>query len=169
MNTINVRYRKAMGMLMIMIASAGLLQAQDQQKDKDLLLKDLIASKQYIFNAESVLPSTGRLRLLNSGERLEIFGDSLTVDLPYFGRAYSAPIDPSNGGFHFTSADYEYTLKEKKKGGWNILIKPKDNRDVQQLILDISSESMASLQVISNNRQSISFNGHIKERNKTVK
>ncbi|MCW3116387.1 MAG: hypothetical protein JWM28_469 [Chitinophagaceae bacterium] len=151
-------------MLTLIIVPATMLKAQNVKKDS--LLNDLLTSKHYVFDAESVLPSNGRLRLLNSGERVEVNGDSLTTDLPYFGRAYSAPIDPSQGGFHFTSTDFEYTVKEKKKDGWSVFIKPKDNQDVQQLTLDVSSKGMATLQVISNNRQYISFNGRIKERKK---
>ena len=148
-------------LLLYFIVPATCLNAQDVKSDKDSQLKDLIASKHFIFNAESVLPANGRIRMLNSGERIEVSGDTLTADLPYFGRAYTAPVDPARGGFHFTSTAVEYTVKEKKKGGWTIFLKPKDNPDVQQLTLDVSSKNMASLQLISNNRQYISYNGRI--------
>jgi hypothetical protein len=147
-------------LLFLLIATTG-LQAQKTKTDKGSQLKDLITSKHFVFNAESVLPSNGRIRMLNSGERIELRGDTLTADLPYFGRAYTAPVDPAKGGFHFTSTAFGYTVTEKKKGGWTILIKPTGNNDVQQLALDVTSKNMASLQLISNNRQSISYNGHI--------
>jgi hypothetical protein len=164
MKIISITGNKLLLTLLLFIASSVVLIAQDSKET--VALKDLVASRRYIFNAESVLPLNGRLRLLNSGERVELNGDTLITDLPYFGRAYSASIDASQGGFHFTSTDFEYTIKDKKKGGWSILLKPKDSRNVQQLILDISSTGMASLQVVSNNRQAISFNGHIIETKK---
>ena len=140
------------------------LKAQDIKKDKDSQTKELIMSKHFVFDAESVLPSGGRLRILNSGEQVDLNGDTLTTDLPFFGRAYSAPINSSEGGFHFTSTDFEYNVKETKRGGWDVSIKPRDNSDVRQLYLNVSTGGAASLQVISNNRESISFNGHINGR-----
>jgi hypothetical protein len=41
------------------------------------------------------------------------------------------------------------------------MITPKDNRDVRQMNFTISASGYATLQVSSNNRQSISYNGYI--------
>lgn len=98
------------------------------------------------------------------GYQVEVNGDSVRVDLPYFGRAYSAPVDASDGGIHFATNDFAYTITPKKKDGWRIQIKPKGNVDARQLDLDVSSNGRTSLQVISNNRQPISFSGYITER-----
>jgi len=140
------------------------LKAQEIKKEKDSQVKELITSKRFVFNAESVLPSGGRLRILNSGEQVDLNGDTLRTDLPFFGRAYTAPINSSEGGFHFTSTDFDYNVKERKRGGWDVSIKPRDNSDVRQLYLNVSPGGDASLQVTSNNREFISFNGHIRER-----
>ncbi len=138
-------------------------QAQDSKKERAAKIKSLIESKRYVFIAERALPVTGRNVQLTPGYQLEIKGDSLISDLPYFGRAYTAPIDPSKGGFQFTSPDNEYSTEAKKNGTWYIVAKPKDSRDVNQFALDISKTGRATLQVISNNRQPISFNGYIAE------
>ncbi|WP_414648326.1 DUF4251 domain-containing protein, partial [Dinghuibacter sp.] len=53
-----------------------------------------------------------------------------------------------------------------KKGGWEITIKPKDNRDVNQINLSVSSAGYASLRVTSVNRQAISYSGEIVKRRK---
>jgi hypothetical protein len=86
------------------------------------------------------------------------------VDVPYFGRAYTAPMDPTKGGIQFTSTKFEYKETKRKKGGWEILIKPKDTQDVSQMVLTVSETGFASLQVISNNRQPISFSGYVDEK-----
>jgi hypothetical protein len=109
----------------------------------------------------------GRFRQLNTSEYdLRIAGDSVISYLPYFGRAYSAPLDPSKSGIQFTSTNFKYEQSPRKKGGWNILIEPKDANDVRQLTLLVTESGSASLQVISNNRQSISFNGYVAEKNR---
>lgn len=84
--------------------------------------------------------------------------------MPYFGRAFVAPMNPSEGGIRFTSTDFNYTVKDRKKGGWDIAILPKDAKDVRQMLLSVTESGYGSLQVISNNRQQISYNGYLMER-----
>jgi hypothetical protein len=83
--------------------------------------------------------------------------------------AYSAPIDPSQGGIKFTSTKFEYIKQPGKKDGWDITIIPKDASDVQKLYLHVTSKGYATLQVTSTNRQPISFNGIIEENNQPKK
>ena len=134
--------------------------ASPPQNSKAAAMKNLIDSGVYVFRAQSVMPLSGRVRQLTTDDyTLKISKEKITSDLPYFGQAYSAPMDPSKGGIQFTSKDFIYTLTPRKKGGWDVLIKPKDYKDVQQMSMSISSNGYASLQVISVNRQAISFNG----------
>jgi hypothetical protein len=136
--------------------------AEAQDKNEPTT-QQIVESKNYIFKAESVNPPRGRVRQLTSDYDLVVTGDTVIAYLPYFGRAYSAPINPSEGGIKFTSADFEYTVEKKKKRSWEILIRPKDNRDVQELYLTIFDNNKASLRVNSLNRENISFNGYIIE------
>jgi Domain of unknown function (DUF4251) len=142
--------------------------AQDSTKEnktsKESSVKNLVDAKSYVFIAQTVLPVSGRVRQLTSYYDLKVSKDTVVTDLPYFGRAYTAPIDPSEGGINFTSTNFDYTTIERKKGGWDVSIKPKDTKDVQQLFLYISEKGYATLQVTSNNRQGISFNGYITEK-----
>ena len=135
------------------------------QKNKDSVktagITTLVANQNYTFKPQTVTPLSGRLRQLTSEYSLQVSKDAIVSQLPYFGRAYSAPINTSDAGIQFTSKDFEYSLTEKKKGRWDVAIKFKDAKDVQQMQLTIFSNGTASLQVTSNNRQSISFNGYI--------
>ncbi len=106
---------------------------------------DLINNKNYKFLAQSANPSRGGLRLLDPGYEVIISKDSLQSYLPYFGRTYNAPTDPSQSGIQFTSTDYEYNVKERKKGGWDVQIKPKDYKDVRTLQFSIFDNGSASL------------------------
>ena len=131
-----------------------------QEKDGKVL-KELVETKHFVFTAKTVLPLGGAMRQLTSEYDVKLSGDSLISYLPYFGRAYG-PINPGDdGGIKFTSTKFDYKTKARKKGGWDIMITPKDNRDVRQLNFTISASGYASLQVSSNNRQSISYNGYI--------
>jgi len=123
--------------------------------------KALVDASNFVFKAQSALPLGGRTRILTTDYDLKVTKEKIISYLPYFGRAYEAPIDPSKGPLDFTTTDFSYASLPGKKEGWTVTIKPKDYTDVQQLILHISSDGYASLQVLSTNRQAISFNGVI--------
>lgn len=152
-----MRYFIAITLLLSITVS---MQAQGKEA---VSAQQLIESKNYVFKAESVSPPRGRFRQLTSEYDLVVSGDTVIAFLPYFGRAYSAPINPSEGGIKFTSSDFEYKVEKKKKRGWEIFIKPKDVSDGQELYLTIFDNNRATLRVNSVNRESISFNGYIME------
>ena len=132
-------------------------------QEKETAVKNMVESKNFVFKAQTMNPMTGRTRQLTSEYDLKILKDSIIAYLPYFGRAYSPPVNPNEGGIQFTSTDFEYKMTVRKKGGWDIQIKPKDARDVRQLDLSVFKNGSATLGVNSNNRQSISFNGHVED------
>jgi hypothetical protein len=152
-------FKIAFGLSVALIVFSNTCRAQTS---KAAAMKNLIASGVYVFRAQSVMPMSGRVRQLTTDDyTLKISKEKITSDLPYFGQAYTAPMDPTKGGIQFASKDFDYTLTPRKKGGWDVLIKPKDYKDVQQMTLTISSAGYASLQVISVSRQAISFNGTV--------
>ena len=132
-----------------------------QTQDTSTNVESAVLSKNYVFTAQSVTPLGGRYRQLTSDYDLRVSTDKVVAYLPYFGRAYSAPIDPTQGGINFTSNKFAYQQTSRKKGGWIVTIKPTDVQDVRELTLTIASGGNATLNVISNNRQSISFDGYV--------
>ena len=141
---------------------AGLAPLNAQELDKESV-KKLIDSKTYVFHAQSATPMGGSTRQLTSYYNMTLTGDSLVTYLPYFGRAYT-PTMPNEAGLDFISSNFTYKVKERKKGGWEITIEPKDQRNVRSMILSISESGYTSLNVTSNNRQPISFYGYISEK-----
>jgi len=138
------------------------------QRKTEINVNEMITSQNFIFKAQSVFPQTGGVRQLTSSDYdLKISKESVVSWLPYFGRAYAAPINPSEGGIKFTSSKFEYLKTKKNKNRWDITIRPKDVSDVQTLYLTVNDDGRASLRVNSINRQSISFDGYIEE-NKPV-
>jgi hypothetical protein len=142
--------------------------SQNNKDRKKNDIREAITSRQYEFKATSAMPLSGKTIQLTSDYNIAVNRDSVIAYLPYFGRAYTAPIGKTNNGINFTSTDFLYKAKEGKKGGWTIEIKPKDQDEVQQLFLTISQSGYGTLQVNSSNRQSISFTGNIElqEKNK---
>lgn len=144
-------------------AGAQNLAANQQDTAKASLEKKLNA-KDFIFVAQSISPLRGGMRQLTSYYDVKITRDTLVSNLPYFGRAYSAPLNPSDNGLSFTSVSFNYMLKARKKGGWEIAVKTKDLSDNQSLSFTVFDNKSASLQVTGNNRDPISFNGYLKEK-----
>lgn len=128
-------------------------------------IKTLVDSQRYVFQAQTAQPLRGPFRNLNSTiYTLRVTRDTISSDLPYFGRSFVAPMDPSQAGLRFVSTKFEYSVIPGKKEGWAISIKPKNALDVREVQLNISSSGYASLQVLCNNRDPITFNGIIVSR-----
>ncbi|MEP7142615.1 MAG: DUF4251 domain-containing protein [Ferruginibacter sp.] len=156
--------KRSLPIILVFIAIISdplVINAQKSATVKEVAIKNLIDSQRYVFHAENVTPMSGRQRFLTSDYIVNISKDTIISDLPYFGRAYSAPINSGEGGIKFTSTDFGYEIIPRKKGGWDITIKPKDVPDVQRLTMTIFENGTASLQVTSTNRQPISFNGYV--------
>lgn len=125
-------------------------------------IKSMIDSSRFVFHAERVNPLRGRTRYLTSSYDVTVKKDSVESYLPYFGRAYQAPMDPSKGGIQFTSTDFSYIVNSGSKDGqWDVVIKPKDNNEVQEMRFNIFGNGTASLNVISTHKDAISFTGHV--------
>lgn len=151
---------KAFLFFFVLLTGVFIAKAQDEDMAS---VKEMVDSKNFVFKAQLVSPLGGRMRNLTSEYDLVVRPDSVTAFLPYFGRAYSAPMNPSEGGIKFNSTDFSYKTGKQKKGRWEIEIKPSDVPDGYQLYLSVFSNGRASLRVNSSNRQPISFEGYVVE------
>lgn len=134
---------------------------KDKQAGKDEPLADKVENVRYEFKARSANPMEGRtIQLTPEYYSLKVSKDTIKSYLPYYGRAYTAPISPGEDGIKFTSTDFDYGMKESKNG-WEITITTKDAPQKISMYLDIGKGGYATLSIQDNNRQSISFYGTI--------
>jgi hypothetical protein len=112
------------------------------------------------YNPRLMLPGGSNLYHLTSRYDLRVTPDSVIAYLPFFGRAYTAPLDPSEGGIKFTSTKFSYK-KSMRKNNFEIEITPQDNTEVRSLFLTISQSGSASLRITNLNKTPIAFNGDI--------
>ncbi len=157
MKTQNNFFRKALGFLFFISVSSVRVYSQSEESS----IKNSIENKQFVFEAQTAIPSSGISRQLTSLYDLKVSKNSVVSSLPFFGRAYSLPYGSTEGGFNFTSNKFDYSVVSRKKGGWDISIKPKDIQDFREFSLSISENGFGTLQALSNNRQPISFTGRI--------
>jgi len=134
---------------------------KNQQSGQDTSLADKIENTKYTFDARSANPQGGRNVQLSLGYySLKVSKDTIESYLPYYGRAYVAPMSPDEGGIKFVSTDFDYQIKEKKSG-WEVRIITNDTPRKFDLRLDIGKGGYGTLSVQDNNRQTISFYGAI--------
>ncbi len=126
-------------------------------------VKSMIDSQNFVFVAEMVNPLRGRNRQLTSPYDVSVSHDSLVSYLPYFGRAYIAPLNAAEAGIQFTSTNFSYNTTQLKSNKWNVTLKPNDVHDAAQLNFTIFDNGSASLMVTSNSKDPISFTGHLKQ------
>lgn len=149
------------------------------QTDKETTVK-VINNQNFTFNATTAMPlasydvnkvlsrlpgggGTGVIQLSGSQYQLIVTKDSIEAYLPYYGRAYTATMNPDDSGIKFKSKKFSYKTDKKKKGAWVISMNFKDTKDTQSMTLNVSENGYATLNVNSNNRQPISFNGYLSE------
>ena len=150
---------KIVAFLLFIIAAINVRAQNDEAT-----IKNIVESQHFIFKAQQALPSGAASRQLEGNYYdVKVLKDSVIAFLPYFGRAYSVTTYPSDGGIKFTSVKFNYKISKGKKGGWDISIKPDDAINTRELSLSISASGSATLQVISDNRQPISFYGYVTE------
>ncbi|WP_295647980.1 DUF4251 domain-containing protein [uncultured Mucilaginibacter sp.] len=158
-------YGKLILLLMLFGMASFTVNAQNARKERQAKkaaeVKALIDSGTYVFVPESANPMRGGNINLTPEYDLHVSKDTLIAYLPYFGQAYQAPLDPMDGGIHFTSTRFSYFPKLLKKGGWEISIKTADAKGVEKMFMNISDDGYASLQITSTNRDPISFQGYI--------
>jgi hypothetical protein len=139
-------------------------QKTDKKAAKEAAITKMVQAKKYVFHVDTSIPMGGRSRRETPGYTLKVQPDKIIAEMPYYGRAYNAGYGGSDGGIRLNTAKFEYTVENRKKGGWDISIKPTDSKDIQQFNLTIQVNGSATLQVTSNNRQPINFDGYIDEK-----
>lgn len=141
----------------------------------------IVSDKNYIFVANTAIPMANNdinkvlmmmpggqggssINLSGSQYDVKVTKDSVVAYLPYYGRAFSAPMDPTQGGIKFTSKDFSYTETKNKRGAYTIQINTKDvSRENYRFTINISTNGYASLTATSVNKQPILFNGYLDE------
>lgn len=128
----------------------------------------LLQEQAYEFKATNMQPTGMSSRLITDTYTFLVTKEKLVSDLPYVGRAFTVNIGGTDGGMKFQSTDFTYTAEDAKNKRKEIIMKPKDISDIQEIALTVYNNGTANLRINSNSRQSISYNGDIRAIRKTT-
>jgi len=125
---------------------------------EEAALRVAIEKRTFVVEVDRAIPLSGNSRILTSPYSLEVNGEEVKSYLPFFGRAYSIPYGGGDG-LIFNSVISDYQLSYEKKGQVLIKFKTKSKEDRLVYRVHIFPNGSTLIDVTSDNRQQISFNG----------
>lgn len=144
------------------LTACGTMQTVAEKESKAMEIRTAIDDFRFTFNPTYAHPTGYQAVYLSPYYDVKVSPDTLTVYLPFYGRAYRAPITPDENGYRFTSTDFEYqVIPGKKAGNCLIDIKINDQRRDLRFYFDIWENGVARLNVSDIDRQSISYQGEV--------
>src|ERR1700722_18554873 len=105
---LSYKFHRLLLPLLILLFIGGAAQNGTDQKnqDKHAQLKGMIDSKYFQFHALSATSMKGKTVQLSSEYSLKLNKDSLKVDLPYYGRSYTADYPGTDVSVQFNSNQF---------------------------------------------------------------
>jgi len=152
---------------LVLISLTALAQTSKKEKKEAAYQRalELIESQQFEFIARRALPPKVRaIDLSTNSNFLIVNKDKGKAQIPYFGRAFSGGYSSSDGGIRFDGTFESYDVqKNDKKNRASIKFKIRGEGDTYTCTLTIPGLQNVSLNVLSNNKQSINYTGFIQE------
>lgn len=141
-------------------ANDGLTKAERQALTVQKVSEKLSA-RRFTVEMNFMNPLRGSTRHIDYGYEVTIAGDTLDSHLPYFGRAYNIPYGGGKG-LTFTSRLTGYGQQRVSHNCTRIVAVTENDEDYYQYVFDIYDNGKADLEVISRQRDRISYMGSLK-------
>jgi len=136
---------------------------KERRMEQFVETQKLIDTKQFTFVPDRAFPQGGRsIDLTTNYGFIKIMGEETEGDMPFFGRGFTVPYG-GDGGIKFdkTSIENEKIELNEKKMRITYSFEAKGENDTFRISMDVSYNGNTSVNVISNNRSHISYNGEI--------
>lgn len=146
----------------LLLQACGTTRSAAEKEQMAVEIRQAVERSDFIFEATYAYPTGYRSVYLSPHYHVKVSPDTVKAYLPYYGRAYRAPMNPREGGFNFTSTNFDYKLiPGNKKGNWQSEVTIRDLDRPVTFRFDIWENGTARLDVNDMNRQAISFQGNI--------
>jgi len=122
----------------------------------------ILKEQDFTFTAQAYATASSEKKQMTDPYSFKVGIDSIEGILPYYGQSYTAQINLTDGSIKFNILKYKYEFMEKKKGRYQVAIKPEDkNTTIQSFYLTIFTDGTGQVDVLSRNREPMTFYGSI--------
>lgn len=136
-------------------------QAQTLQKEQNPY-EQILKEQDFTFTAQAYATASSGKKQMTDPYSFKVTTDSIVGVLPYYGSSYTAQINLTDGSINFSILKYKYEFMEKKKGKYQVSIKPEDkNTTIQSFYLTLFTDGTGQVDVLSRNREPMTFYGSI--------
>lgn len=126
-------------------------------------VRQIIESNKFVFVVRNANPALGPSISLTSDYDIKISKDSAHSYLPYFGVAYRANYGDSEGGIKFNTVIYNFKKEfNTKTQYYELQFEVIEAIETYKIYLNVSTSGYGNLKIISNVRQTISYDGILK-------
>lgn len=153
----------AMMILALASCATGMTAGQKEQKavKYESQLADSVSNRTLTVNFDFVNPFRFPAHHLTTTYSLKIKDDSISSYLPYFGRAYHADYGSTDSPLSFNGHAEGMKIIKGKKDSYRITFQTMKSQENFEYVLTVFSNGKATLNVSSNERDPISFDGEV--------
>ncbi len=144
-------------------------------------LAEMMEDKSYVINSKLAFPTDGIITLANTGllprdsnpssinllttsNYIKKSGDSISLDLPYFGVRRMGNGYPDDNSIVLEGVPSTYkTSYNEKKGRYKIFFRMRNKQEILNVTVYLFPNHTSDVRVVSTHRSPISYRGSIKE------
>lgn len=141
-------------------STSSRLQGNEKLAEKERAIASLVSQKRLKIDVVMAHPMSGNTIPVTDGFTLELRGDSVASRLPYFGRAYSAPLTDGNA-FDFAAPITDFADEKGKNGARLITFGAKTIEDAFRFRVEVFGNGRAYIHVTTQKRQPINYDGEV--------
>ncbi|MGB3149965.1 MAG: DUF4251 domain-containing protein [Maribacter sp.] len=165
------------------LVGCGSTKVTDNHPEKIEVFKKFVDARYFEFNANSAYPlqtqafnsvansgilppgsNSGRIDLIGNPSFIKVFGDSVSVILPYFGERRMSGGYGANTDIKFEGIPEQFNMRyDTVKEKYNLQFDIVQNTETYDINLDIFKNRQASLNINSNQRSTIQYDGVVQE------
>ncbi|MBC29975.1 MAG: hypothetical protein CMH48_03935 [Muricauda sp.] len=171
-------------LLLVSVVGCGTSSIPKASPEQLAELENLVENKKIFFEAEWAMPLTtnslnqisnagllppgstaNQINLIGNNNFLKIDGDSVSAYLPYYGeRQMGGGYGQTNTGIKFEGGPTDFEIsKDDKKNTYSIKFDVNDRSEAFQVNMTLFPNMTASVNINSNERFSIRYQGTVKE------
>lgn len=141
-------------------STSNSLQRNEKLAETERTIASFASQKRLKIEVVMAHPMSGNAIPVSDGFTLELRGDSVISHLPYFGRAYSAPLTDGNA-FDFAATVTDYAAGKGKNGAESITFGAKTIEDTFRFRVEVFGNGRAYIHVTTQKRQPINYDGDV--------